>query len=180
MYLVSGLLESVWKYYVQIKLYAFTTGHQPWETAQKRSSGRSQQDYATSPTIPRPQLTIARGAWPAFASRSPLPWALPSRFSRKNRVRTKIVGHKKNVTLENNNLTFWCLTVILLSFIFRILLVSTKFSSNSRHEIWLLTHKIPKKTPSWTVLKNSADYLIAKKAAQKRHAEATTSNFVAD
>jgi hypothetical protein len=56
----------------------------------KRSSGRSHQDQTTSPTIPRPQLIIARGARPAFASQSPLPWALLSRFSRNNRVRTKL------------------------------------------------------------------------------------------
>ena len=44
---------------------------------------------ARAPTIPRPQQTICRGAWPAFAAQSPHPWALLSRFWRKNGLFTK-------------------------------------------------------------------------------------------
>ena len=40
-------------------------------------------------TPSRPQQTICRGAGPAFASQSRLPWALLSRFSRKNGLFTK-------------------------------------------------------------------------------------------
>ena len=45
--------------------------------------------WARALTIPRPQQTIPRGAWPAFASHSSHPWALLSRFSRKKRLFTK-------------------------------------------------------------------------------------------
>ena len=41
------------------------------------------------PLPSRPQQTTPRGAWPAFASQSPLSWASLSRFSRKNSRSTK-------------------------------------------------------------------------------------------